>query len=114
MHYYKGRSGVGLIQNFRHSSRAIIIRCASHISVTFEPHSPRIHAKLRITLQETKMSTLQNETLFEEIYDMVWCDYRDNHNLTDDQLYALEQNSQYGYLLEIENDARKIYEDRCQ
>ena len=46
------------------------------------------------------MSTLQNETLFEEIYDMVWCDYRDNHNLTDDQLYALEQNSQYGYLLE--------------
>ncbi len=60
------------------------------------------------------MSTLQNETLFEEIYDMVWCDYRDNHNLTDDQLYALEQNSQYGYLLEIENDARKIYEDSCQ
>jgi len=75
---------------------------------------PRMYAKLRITLQETKMSTLQNETLFEEIYDMVWCDYRDNHNLTDDQLYALEQNSQYGYLVEIENDARKIYEDTCQ
>ena len=45
---------------------------------------------------------------------MVWCDYRDNHNLTDDQLYALELNSQYVYLLEIENDARKIFEDRCQ
>ena len=60
------------------------------------------------------MSNLQNEILLENLYDEAWEDYRKEHNLTDDQLYALEQNSQYGYLLEIENDARKIYEDRCQ
>ena len=60
------------------------------------------------------MSSLHNEILLENIYDEVWCEYRDKHNLTDDQLYALEQNSQYGYLIEIENDAQKIYEDSCQ
>ena len=75
---------------------------------------PRCCAKLKITLQETKMSTLQNETLFEEIYDMVWCDYRDNHNLTDDQLYALKQNSQYGWLPVIGDEARKRFDEICQ
>ena len=74
MHYNKDRSGVGLILNFRHPSRAIIIRCASHISVTLCPHSPRIDAKLRITLQETKMSTLQNEMIMEDLFDECLCE----------------------------------------
>ena len=74
MHYNKDRSGVGLILNFRHSSRAIIIRCASHTSVTLCPHSPRIDAKLRITLQETKMSTLQNEMIMEDLFDECLCE----------------------------------------
>ena len=60
------------------------------------------------------MSTLQNETLFEEIYDMVWCDYRDNHNLTDDQLYALEQNSDNGILPEIEAETNKRFWELAQ
>ena len=74
MQYTSNRSGVGLILNFRHSSRAIIIRCASHISVTFSPHSPRIDAKLKITLQETKMSTLQNEMIMEDLFDECLCE----------------------------------------
>ena len=39
------------------------------------------------------MSNLQNEILLENLYDEAWEDYRKKHNLTDDQLYALEQNS---------------------
>ena len=74
MQYTSNRSGVGLILNFRHPSRAIIIRCASHISVTFEPHSPRMHAKLKITLQEPKMSTLQNEMIMEDLFDECLCE----------------------------------------
>ena len=74
MQYTSNRSGVGLIINFRHLSRAIIIRCASHISVTLCPHSPRIDANLRITLQETKMSTLQNEMIMEDLFDECLCE----------------------------------------
>ena len=44
------------------------------------------------------MSTLHHETLLETCYDESWEDFRKENNLTDDQLYALEQNSQYGYL----------------
>ena len=75
---------------------------------------PRCHVKLKITLQETKMSSLHNEILLENIYDEVWCEYRDRHNLTDDQLYALEQNSQYGYLPGIADEARKRFDEVCQ
>ncbi len=37
------------------------------------------------------MSCLQNESLLETIYDEVWEEYRLKNNLTDDQLYTLEQ-----------------------
>ena len=37
------------------------------------------------------MSCLQNEALLESIYDEVWEEYRLKNNLTDDQLYTLEQ-----------------------
>ena len=96
MHYNKDRSGVGLILNFRHSSRAIIIRCASYISVTLCPHSPRIDAKLRITLQETKMSTLQNEMILENLFEEV-----------QEVFPYLDEDKQ----AEI---ARKKFEDMCQ
>ena len=35
-------------------------------------------------------------------------------NLTDDQLYALEQNSQYGYLPVIAEEATRRFEELCQ
>ena len=60
------------------------------------------------------MSNLQNEILLENLYDEAWEDYRKEHNLTDDQLYALEQNSDNGILPEIEEEARRRFEELAQ
>ena len=60
------------------------------------------------------MSCLQNETLLETIYDEVWEEYRLKNNLTDDQLYTLEQNSLTGTLPEIELETNKRFEDMCR
>ena len=60
------------------------------------------------------MSCLQNETILETIYDEVWEEYRLKNNLTDDQLYTLEQNSLTGTLPEIEIETNKRFEDMCQ
>ena len=60
------------------------------------------------------MSCLQNETLLETIYDEVWEEYRLKNNLTDDQLYTLEQNSLTGTLPEIEIETNRRFEDVCQ
>mgnify|MGYP003127587205 FL=1 len=60
------------------------------------------------------MSTLQNEILLENLYDEVWEDYRKEHNLTDDQLYALEQNSDNGILPEIEAETNKRFWELAQ
>ena len=57
------------------------------------------------------MSTLHHESLLETCYDTAWIEYRDQNKLTDDQLYALEQNSERGYLPEIEALANQIFED---
>ena len=60
------------------------------------------------------MSCLQNEALLENIYDEVWEEYRKNNNLSDDQLYTLEQNSSNGYINEIATIAQRRFEDLCQ
>ena len=60
------------------------------------------------------MSNLNNETLLETIYDETWEDYRVKNKLTDDQLYALEQNSDTGILPEIEAEANKRFEGMIQ
>ena len=60
------------------------------------------------------MSCLQNETILETIYDEVWEEYRLKNNLTDDQLYTLEQNSLTGTLPEIEIETNRRFEDMCQ
>ena len=60
------------------------------------------------------MSCLQNEIILENIYDEVWEEYRLKNNLTDDQLYTLEQNSLTGTLPEIEIETNKRFEDMCQ
>ena len=60
------------------------------------------------------MSCLQNEVLLENLYDEVWEEYRIKNNLTDDQLYTLEQNSVTGTIPEIESETDKRFEDLCQ
>ena len=59
------------------------------------------------------MSCIQNEIILENIYDEVWEEYRLKNNLTDDQLYTLEQNSLTGTLLEIELETNKRFNDLC-
>ena len=60
------------------------------------------------------MSNLQNESLLESIYDDVWIEYRNKYNLTDDQLYALEQNSETGVIPEIEEETNKRFWELAQ
>ena len=60
------------------------------------------------------MSCIQNEIILENIYDEVWEEYRLKNNLTDDQLYTLEQNSLTGTIPEIEIETNKRFEDMCQ
>ena len=60
------------------------------------------------------MSCIQNETILETIYDEVWEEYRLKNNLTDDQLYTLEQNSLTGTIPEIEIETNKRFEDMCR
>ena len=57
------------------------------------------------------MSTIANETLLENIYDEVWVEYAKENNLTYDQLDAIDQDSELGYLPEIANEAQKRFED---
>ena len=60
------------------------------------------------------MSCLQNEALLETIYDECWEEYRLKNNLTSDQLDALDQDSELGYLPEIANKAQQRFEELCQ
>ena len=60
------------------------------------------------------MSNLNNEVLLEQLYDEAWVDYAVEHNLTQDQLSAIEQDSELGYLPEIEAEARRRFEDLIQ
>ena len=60
------------------------------------------------------MSTLHHENLLENLYDEVWIEYRNQNNLTDDQLYALEQNSDNGIIPEIEAETNKRFWELAQ
>ena len=60
------------------------------------------------------MSCIQNEILLEQLYDEAWIDYAIEHNLTQDQLFAIEQDSELGYLPEIEAEARRRFEELIQ
>ena len=60
------------------------------------------------------MSCIQNEILLEQLYDEAWIDYAIEHNLTQDQLDATDQDSQLGYLPEIEAEARRRFEELIQ
>ena len=60
------------------------------------------------------MSCLHHETLLETCYDEAWIDYAKANNLTQDQLEAIEQNSEYGILPEIETEANRRFEELCR
>tara|TARA_Y100000768_G_scaffold212594_1_gene160201 strand:- start:414 stop:599 length:186 start_codon:yes stop_codon:yes gene_type:complete len=60
------------------------------------------------------MSCIQNEILLEQLYDEAWIDYAVEHNLTQDQLNAIEQDSELGYLPEIEAEAVRRFEELIQ
>ena len=60
------------------------------------------------------MSCINNETILETLYDEVWEEYRVANCLTDDQLYALEQNSETGTIPEIVSTTKQRFEDLCQ
>ncbi len=52
------------------------------------------------------MSILHHESLYETCYDEAWEEYRISHNLTSDQLDALDQQSELGYLPAISEAAQ--------
>ena len=60
------------------------------------------------------MSNIHNEILLENIYDEVWEEYRIKHNLTSDQLYALEQNADTGTIVEITVETTRRFDNMCQ
>ena len=60
------------------------------------------------------MSTLHHESLLETCYDEAWVDYAVANNLTQDQLFAIEQDSELGYLPEIEAEAVRRFEELAQ
>ena len=57
------------------------------------------------------MSSIINETIIENLYDEVWETYRIKNNLTEDELYRLEQNSETGILPEIEAETTRRFND---
>ena len=60
------------------------------------------------------MSCIHNETILENLYDEVWEEYRIENNLTSDQLNAIDQNSELGYLPVIANEANRRFEELCR
>ena len=72
-----------------------------------------MHYNINIT-NEDFMSSLHHESLLESCYDESWEDFRKENNLTDDQLYALEQNSDNGILPEIEAETNKRFWELAQ
>ena len=57
------------------------------------------------------MSDINNDSLKEQLYDEAWIDYMVAHNLTQDKLSEIEQNSELGYLPEIAKEAEKRFEE---
>ena len=60
------------------------------------------------------MSTPHHDSLYETCYDEAWVDYAIANNLTQDQLDAIDQDSELGYLPEIADEAQRRFEALCQ
>jgi len=55
------------------------------------------------------MSDTNNDTLKEQLYDEAWIDYMVANNLTQDELDAIDQDSELGYLPEIAEEAERRF-----
>ena len=55
------------------------------------------------------MSDINNDTLKEQLYDEAWIDYMVANNLTQDELDAIDQDSELGYLPEIAEEAERRF-----
>ena len=60
------------------------------------------------------MSNIINESLLETCYDEAWVDYAVANNLTQDQLNAIDQDSELGYLPVIADEAQRRFEELCR
>ena len=60
------------------------------------------------------MSNFTNEILKEQLYDEAWVDYANAHGLTQDELDAIDQDSELGYLPEIAAEAERRFEELCR
>ena len=70
----------------------------------YVPTVPRIHANLKITLQEPKMSTLQNEMIMENLFDECLCELeQQGYNINKDTTQTVAAYR-----------AQLIFEDMCQ
>ena len=57
------------------------------------------------------MSDINNDLLKEQLYDEAWIDYMVANNLTQDELDAIDQDSELGYLPEIAKEAERRFND---
>ena len=55
------------------------------------------------------MSDTNNDSLKEQLYDEAWIDYMVANNLTQDELNAIDQDSELGYLPEIAEEAERRF-----
>ena len=55
------------------------------------------------------MSDINNDSLKEQLYDEAWIDYMIANNLTQDELDAIDQDSELGYLPEIAEEAERRF-----
>ena len=60
------------------------------------------------------MSDINNDSLKEQLYDEVWIDYMVANNLTQDELDAIDQDSELGYLPEIAEEAERRFKELSQ
>ena len=69
---------------------------------------------IKLSMEVTNMSSLHHESLLETCYEEALVDFAKTNNLTFDQLYALDQNSELGYLPVIAEDAQRRFEELCR
>ena len=60
------------------------------------------------------MSNTNNYVLKEQLYDEAWIDYMVANNLTQDELDAIDQDSELGYLPEIAEEAERRFKELSQ
>ena len=60
------------------------------------------------------MSDTNNDSLKEQLYDEAWIDYMVANNLTQDELDAIDQDSELGYLPEIAEETERRFKELSQ